>query len=70
VNYRQARWAKHLVAYDLKIVYKLGVENPIDASLRRPEFKRVGEIKAIGLLLTQVLLISEEYKKCKQGLDR
>jgi hypothetical protein len=51
VNYRQARWAKHLAAYNLEIVYKLEAENPVGASLRRSEFKRVGEIKAVNLLL-------------------
>jgi hypothetical protein len=51
VNYRQARWAEHLAAYNLKIVYKLEAENPANASLRRPEFKRAGEIKVVGLLL-------------------
>jgi hypothetical protein len=51
VNYRQARWAEYLAAYNLEIVYKLGAENPANAPLRRPEFKGAGEIKAIGLLL-------------------
>jgi hypothetical protein len=51
MNYRQARWAEHLVAYNLEIVYRLGVENSTNASLRRSEFKEAGEIKAAGLLL-------------------
>jgi hypothetical protein len=51
VNHRQARWAKHLVAYNLEIIYKLEAENPINASLRRLEFKGVGEIKVVDLLL-------------------
>jgi hypothetical protein len=51
MNHRQARWAKHLAAYNLEIVYRLRAENPIDASLRRLEFKRVREIKAVDLLL-------------------
>jgi hypothetical protein len=51
MNYRQARWAKHLAAYNLEIVYKLGVENPANASLKRLEFKRVREIKVVNLLL-------------------
>jgi hypothetical protein len=51
MNYRQARWAKHLAAYNLEIVYRLGAENPANAPLRRPEFKRVGEIKATDLSL-------------------
>jgi hypothetical protein len=51
MNYRQARWAEHLAAYYLEIVYRPRVENPIDAPLRRLEFKKVGEIKIVGLLL-------------------
>jgi hypothetical protein len=51
VNHKQARWAEHLTAYNLEIVYKLGVENPTNILLRRPEFKRVREIKAVDPLL-------------------
>jgi hypothetical protein len=65
MNYRQARWAKHLAAYNLEIVYKLGAENLINASLRRLEFKRAEEIKVIDLSLTQVLLIDKEHTKHK-----
>jgi hypothetical protein len=65
MNYRQARWAEHLAAYDLEIVYRLEAENSINASLRRPEFKRAREIKAADLLLAQVLLIGEKCTKYK-----
>jgi hypothetical protein len=51
VNYKQARWAKHLAAYNLEIVYKLGAKNPINAPFRRLEFKKAEDIKEISLLL-------------------
>jgi hypothetical protein len=70
MNCRQARWVEHLIAYNLEIIYRLGAENPVNTPLRRLEFKRVREIKAVGLLLAQMLLISEERTKHKQRLDR
>jgi hypothetical protein len=51
VNHKQARWAEHLAAYNLEIVYRLEAENPINAPLRRLEFKGAREIKAVDLSL-------------------
>jgi hypothetical protein len=53
------------VAYNLEIIYKLEVENLVDTSLKRLEFKGAGEIKVVDLLWAQVLLIDKEYIKHK-----
>jgi RNase H-like domain found in reverse transcriptase/Reverse transcriptase (RNA-dependent DNA polymerase)/Integrase zinc binding domain/Integrase core domain/Chromo (CHRromatin Organisation MOdifier) domain len=69
VNRRQARWAEHLAAYDLEIVYRPGAQNPADAPSRRPEFKGADDIKEAGPSLAQVLLAGEERAKQRKGAD-
>jgi hypothetical protein len=38
INRRQARWLVYLTPYDFIIKYRLGLLNPIDSLLRRPDY--------------------------------
>jgi hypothetical protein len=50
--------------YDLEIVYRLRLQNLVDALLRRPEFKSVKDINKVSSSLSYVLLIDK--KRIKQ----
>jgi hypothetical protein len=39
LNRRQARWAEALGAFDFRIAYRKGSENPADAPSRRPDYR-------------------------------
>jgi len=69
VNRRQARWAEHLAAYDLEIVYRPGTENPADGPSRRPEFRGAEPLSEEGPSLSKVLLAGEDRARQRRGLD-
>ena len=44
LNWRQARWAMKLAAFDFNILYRSGKTNPADAPSRCPDYGDLGEV--------------------------